>query len=110
MRTEFAQSRRVRATLDFSDYVQFFRTMTRSDAKQIGVGILRQTASNLDYTKNCPNCKVGIMPFGMTGGLSASKGLGLGLTGTKAATTIAEKLALEVAEPFPPKEKSYKRL
>jgi len=37
----------------------------------------------------------------LTGGLSASKGLGLGLTGTKAATTIAEKLALEAAEAAP---------
>ncbi len=35
------------------------------------------------------------MPWGMT------RGLGLGLTGTKAAATIAEQLALEAAEANP---------
>jgi RHS repeat-associated protein len=56
--------------LDFSDYVQFFRTMTRTDAKNIATGIVHDTLSYFDNTKNCPNCSIGIMPWGMTGGLS----------------------------------------
>jgi len=57
--------------LDFSDYVQFFRTMTRNDAKQVGIGILRETASYFDTGRNCPQCKVGIMPVGMIEGFGA---------------------------------------
>ena len=56
--------------LDFADYAQFFRQMTRSDAKNIAIGIMHEAMSYLDNTKNCPNCQVGIMPFGMTEGLS----------------------------------------
>jgi len=45
----------------------------------------------------CDNMKIeaGVMPWGMTGGL------GLGLTGTKAAMTVAERLAIEAAESNP---------
>ena len=56
--------------LDFSDFVQFFRAITRQDAKQITTGIGEYVQSALDSTKNCPNCQVGVVPFGMTGGLS----------------------------------------
>jgi hypothetical protein len=45
--------------------------MTRNDAKEIGVGILRETASYFDTGKTSPQCKVGIMPVGMIEGFGA---------------------------------------
>ena len=32
----------------------------------------QQISANLDSTRNCPNCQVGIMPLGMTEGLSGA--------------------------------------
>jgi len=56
--------------LDWSDYVDFFRHMTRSDAKEIGLGIVGQTIKNLypPGNPNCPKCSYAVVPFGMIGG------------------------------------------
>ncbi len=54
--------------LDWSDYVDFFRHMTRADAKEIGWGIAGQTIKNLYGNSNCPKCSYAVLPFGMVGG------------------------------------------
>ena len=55
---------------DPGDYLRFTLTMMRAEAKA-ALAARREAMSYLQVgSKNCPNCQIGIVPFGWTGGVA----------------------------------------
>jgi RHS repeat-associated protein len=80
---------------DLADYLRFVRTMMRAEVN-VGLSARSEAMSYLQVgIVNCPDCQIGIMPWGMTEGLSARGGLGPVLKG---AVGVAKAVAEIEAE------------
>jgi RHS repeat-associated protein len=76
---------------DLADYLRFTRTMMRAELK-IALAARREAMSYLQVGgANCPNCQIGIMPWGMTEGFPLRGGLAPVLKGAAGvAKAVAE--------------------